>query len=36
MKSNLIKSLTLFGCLAMTLSSCEKSDLSAGDSLLSD
>ncbi len=36
MKSNLIKSLTLFACLAMTLSSCEKRDLFAGDSLLSD
>ena len=36
MKNKLIKSLTLFGCLVMALTSCEKRDLSAGDSLLSE
>lgn len=36
MKSNLIKSLTLCGCLATALISCQSRDLSTGDLLLSD
>ena len=36
MKNNLIKSLILSGCLAMTIVSCERKELSAGGLLLSD
>ena len=36
MKNNLIKSLILSGCLAMTIVSCERKELSEGGLLLSD
>lgn len=36
MKNNLIKSLILSGCLAMTIVSCERKELPAGGLLLSD